>query len=161
MKNKKILLLILFLSTLFSVKITSVYAKDCTDIRYSPPMPQVYGYWQTKPTDRLKTSAPTCTGPNAQVWFGKLNYWSEWTILIFADLYEDDEEPNPDDLVKGYTLYFVETGYLDRVEVVTHDYGNIESEGDQGCELFLRFHSGGRQGRTTPANLFTYKICMV
>ncbi len=161
MKNKKMLFLVLFLSALFSIKITSVDAKDCTDIYYGPPMPQVYGYWQTKPSYELKTSAPTCTGPNAQVWFGKLNQWSESTNVIYAYLYEDDEEPNPDDLVKRYELHYIETGYMDYVRYHTYDTGNIESEGDQGCELYLKFQSGGRQGRTTPANLFTYQVCMV
>lgn len=160
MKNKKTFLLILFVGCLFLIKATSVEAKDCTDIYYGPPMPQVYGYWQTKPPYKLKTSAPTCTGPNAQVYFGKLNYWAETTNVIYAYLYEDDVDPNSDDLVKKYELYYNQTGYMDYVRMYIFDEGNIESEGDQGCELYLKFQSGGIRGKTTPANLFTYQVCM-
>ena len=154
---KKIIICAFFLTT---AKVVS--AKTCTDIYYSPPMPALYGYSRTD-TYKLQTSASACKGSNTQVYFGRLEYWTAQGNVgqIFVDLMEEDPEGNDNEKVKSYNLQYYPDGYLNNVVVTTHITGNIDSEGDQTCELYLRMNASGYQGQTIQANLFTYYLCMI
>lgn len=147
-----ILLLILFLG------IENVHAQYCKGVLMSPPMPQIYGYYEAGPYS-LHTDASACKGSNTGVYYSAYNQW-EQTGQVFADLYEIDPPGNDDEHVKLYTLSFYPDGFLSQIEVTTYITGNIDSSGDQTCELSLRMKSSGIPGGTTPANIFTFNVCM-
>lgn len=157
---KKIKIIITLIIICFCMNIVRVDAKTCTGINYAPPMPEVYGRMNTK-VYKLTTASTQCKGSNTEVWFDDMTQWLDGDNAIYVDLYEDDpKEYEPDELVKKYLLHYAYDGYIADILIENITLGNIDSAGDQTCELYLSMYSSGTPNNTTPDRLFTYQICM-
>lgn len=67
-------------------------------------------------------------------------------------MYEDDEDPNADDLVKTYYWRFYGTKLMGIVDkVVTNDSGNIDSAGDNQAELYITLSVSAKSGDPSTA----------
>lgn len=89
------------------------------------------------------------------------NFASDSNRILWIDLYEDDVEPNADDLVKTYKGTF-KGRRLDTIvlyEVV--EQGNIDSAGDPDVELYLSIllnKVSGDKSLPTSTPLFEYNM---
>ena len=75
-------------------------------------------------------------------------------------MYEEDPPGNDDEHVKSYVGFITNRTITSLSLMATHVRGNIDSAGDQKCELYLKFGSSGQYGLTIEKSLFNYKICM-
>ena len=67
-------------------------------------------------------------------------------------MYEDDEDPNADDLVKTYYWSFYGTRLIGIVDkIVTNDSGNIDSSGDNQVELYITLSVSAKKGDPSTA----------
>ena len=78
-------------------------------------------------------------------------------------LYEDDPPSSePDELVKKYLFRVINRVITDAYLLNTFTPGNIDSTGDQTCELYLQI--GGLTGQCCnipmQKTVFDYNICM-
>lgn len=71
-------------------------------------------------------------------------------------LYEDDEDPNADDLVKTYKWKFYGTKLRGIVDsVTTNKSGNIDSAGDNQAELYITLSVSHKSG---DPSTYTYNL---
>ncbi|MCI9434921.1 MAG: hypothetical protein HFI86_06605 [Bacilli bacterium] len=149
----------------FFLKNTNVSARDCEVGLQAPNIPQAYDYKNGNLVS-LKTSADSCYGSNTAVYFhnfGSLpaSYADKIGTVLYGDLMEEDPGDNPDEKVKEYRGYFNGRVLTDINLSRTVTPGIIDSQGDQTCELYMRFSiSGVPGGPAIPAGLFYYNICM-
>lgn len=155
---------LIFLLTLIVFGIKNVEAKTCTEIYAAPHIFEVAPDVATRPYS-LTTAENTCKGYNTEVWFSSIKTMPDsWTYSsgnLYMNLFEEDPpDYKPDEYVKEYVGY-VTNRTITSIElnrIMT--YGNIDSEGDQNCELYLEFGSSGFFGRSIEKSLFNYQICM-
>lgn len=91
-----------------------------------------------------ENSSKTVTGPNTTVIYSGFapladRYDDADGRTLTIKLFEADQYPNEDDLVKTYTWTF-EKRDLAKVSYVVNDPGNIDSAGDPTAELYLSFY---------------------
>lgn len=164
MKRNIFIFFVALYSTLF-IGIVNTMAKECSYGLQAPEIPQPYNTNKGH-TVVLKTSASACKGINTEVWFSKFGTLPSWYVpsngtIIHADLMEDDPPGNDDELVKYYIGYFSGRTLVDFKLSKIFIEGNIDSEGDQTCELYMNFMiSGTQNGKPIPQGLFYYDICM-
>lgn len=157
---------ILYLIACSFALISCVYARDCA---YGLPSPKLYdnGWWTKGQTVKLKTTASSCLAKNISVYFDLGNYYFQLPRNVFVEgiLMEDDEDPNEDDPVKRYYgsteagvwgMNWTMDGILDN--------GNIDSAGDQTCELYMKFRLtdviAENPSEYYPDDAFRYTICI-
>ena len=159
----------LFFAALLTLFLTfvgtyDVSAKSCTKIKAIPHMYQVAPEKTTLPSDPLTTSENTCKGTNTEVWFSSIksmpDNWNYATGTIHIKLYEEDPPGNPDELVKTYYGSVVNKTITSITLSSVDTPGNIDSVGDQTCELYLQFYSSGKYGASIEKSLFNRQICM-
>lgn len=162
--RKYVLLTFLFLTTLFLFGAEKVDAKTCTGYKPAPYMYEVSPEVKVIP-ESLQTADNVCKGSNTEVWFSAFRSlpasYPYQDGAIHVRLWEDDPDGNEDEQVK----YYIGTFYN---KVVTEFWlndtfitGNIDSVGDQTCELYLEFVISGRCcNYPVRATLFDYNICM-
>lgn len=164
MKKNIGIIFILILTIVFG-NVQKVSAKTCSGNLYAPQIGQVI------PTNKgqtvaLTTTAIACKGSNTEVWysnFGSLptSYTPSSGTVVYGSLYEEDPPGNPDELVKTYTGRFSGRVLTDFTLQLINTPGNIDSEGDQTCELYMTFYISGTYGGTAiPERLFDYNMCM-
>lgn len=162
MKNMAIITII---TCLVLISVNEVQAKTCTDYQPAPYMyevaPDVKG-----PTFDLTTEADACKGSNTEVWFrGYRAFPSNYEIqdgAIHVRLWEEDPEGNDDEQVKYYMGTFYNKVITEFRLLNTFITGNIDSAGDQKCELYLTFAISGLKCCYVEfkASVFDYNICM-
>ncbi len=161
--KKAVFSVALFLTSMFVFGIENVEAKQCTGIYAAPHLYQVTPY-KVSPTYDLYTSYSSCQGVNTEVWFTNIqtlpNSWTFASGNIYIDLYEEDPPGNDDEHVKSYVGFITNRTITSLSLMATHVRGNIDSAGDQKCELYLKFGSSGQYGLTIEKSLFNYQICM-
>lgn len=158
---KKKIIFVLFIALFF---VTKVNAK----CEYGIPSPAIplNGAWIGYPELHYKftTSASSCLAKNMRVYFtmGSVSPpSSKW--YIEAMLMEYDVDPNEDDPVKLYTGQLHAEGYVEWDEnVETLDNGNLDSAGDQTCELYMKFRLDPpiNPNGYLAADTFGYTICV-
>ena len=141
-----------------------VYAQECSGWQGNPYMYQVAPY-VNGPTFKLKTEASACKGSNTAVYFGAFRSLPDsYQInnpVIWVDLFEEDPPGNADEKVKSYAVRYFNRVISDVVITDVYETGNIDSEGDQTCELYLSFViSGNCCNIPFQATIFDYNICM-
>ncbi|MDD2377709.1 MAG: hypothetical protein PHD10_02750 [Bacilli bacterium] len=154
-----------FLVGIFLISVENVQAKTCSGQKPAPYMYEV-SPWVNGPIFPLTTAASACKGSNTEVWFNAFRSLPADTTVadgvIYVALWEDDPPGNDDERVKAYYGLFynrvVTDFYLDYTSIT----GNIDSEGDQTCELYLVFEGITGECCNIPvrATLFDYNICM-
>lgn len=161
---KKILLSLFILGTIcFGVK--TVSARECEYGLQAPELPQGYAFNRGH-LAKLKTTASACKGTNTAVYFSNFKSLPSWFVptggtIVNALLNEEDPpEYKPDELVKKYAGLFTGRTLTEFVLLNTVTPGNIDSEGDQTCELYMTFNIAGNGTRPVPQGLFSYSICM-
>ncbi|MBR3523980.1 MAG: hypothetical protein IKN87_04815 [Bacilli bacterium] len=164
MKKMPLLIVGLYIA-LFCFKI-NVNAADCAYGLQAPQIPQGYAY-NSGDLVHLHTSYSACKGVNTAVYFGgfgSLPNWFEPTpnTVVHGDLMEwDPQEYAPNETVKHYYGTFTGRTLTNFYLSSTVTPGNIDSEGDQTCELYMDFSISGFNGGTPiPQGLFYYGICM-
>ena len=141
----------------------SVEAKQCTGYKAAPYMYEVSPQTNTS-VYKLKTAANVCKGSNTEVYFRGFRAapasfpTDEITVHIY--LKEDDPDGNQDENVKRYQG----VGRNRTISTISYwvlNDGNIDSQGDQTCELYLQMCTSGYCcNREVRASLFDYQICM-
>ncbi len=159
---KKIMFIII--CVFFLVPFGNAEARDCA---YGMPSPPIYynGNWAYGQISYLKTSASACRAENMSVYFDDAagSYFANIGFTLDAYLMEHDEYPNDHDLAKLY--YGTNTGYdlmqwglIDKIE------GNLDSEGDQTCELYMKFRLREPLAQNNveyfPDDMFRYTVCV-
>lgn len=166
MKFKKVFLSLAIMLGGFLLFNNNVYAKECTDVYYSP---EFYHQWPIIRTNKynLHTASNVCRGDNTEVWFTNHNAWpfnsSDGTgsgRAVYVELYEEDPPGNDDEYVKHYSIAYGYDDYFYTIYTNTITSGNIDSVGDQQCELYLNFYGSGSMWHVVPQSILTYKICM-
>lgn len=164
--RKKFIIIGIFAIGLFFSGSFNVYARECTWGLQAPQIPQ--GYAENKGNVvNLKTTASACKGVNTAVYFSKFGSLPNWYTpssgtIVHGYLMEDDPPAyEPDERVKYYIGFFTGRVLTDFQLNKTITPGNIDSEGDQTCELYMNFSISGTTGGTPiPQGLFYYGICM-
>lgn len=131
--------LLVILLSIFLVP--SANAAQTTGYRNNPSMQLLIPV--KTPVYSLTTSKDTIRGENCFVYFAnRTNLPSVFAYsnnrILEATLYEADEAPNADDVVKVYTYKF-KGRKMDGVSWTNPDPGNIDSSGDKTGELYLQF----------------------
>lgn len=167
--KKKLIVINFFICSFFLIGIFKVEAKECAYGLQAPAIPQSYAS-VTGPVHRLYTSENTCKGVNTEVWFSNFGTLPNWYVpntgtIIHAYLKEKDSAGNDPEIVKYYVGFFEGRVLTDFALQKTITSGNIEAEGDQGCELYMDFSisrtSADPTGlRVIPDKLFYYTMCM-
>lgn len=159
---KKIVFIII--CVLFLIPFGEVEARDCA---YGMPSPPIYynGNWAYGQINSLKTSASSCLADNMSVYFNDEagSYFSTIGFTLEAYLMEHDEAPNEDDKAKLY--YGVNTGYdLMKWSVIQVFGGNLDSAGDQTCELYVKFRLKEPLAQNNfqylEEDMFRYTVCV-
>jgi len=164
MKKNMGLLIALVLTISFG-EVQEVSAKTCSGNLYAPQIGQVVATNKGQ-TINLTTTASACKGSNTEVWYSNLGslptiYIPSSGTVVYGSLYEEDPPGNPDELVKSYIGWFSGRVLTDFTLQTTNTPGNIDSEGDQTCELYMTFYISGTYGGTAiPERLFDYNMCM-
>lgn len=161
----KKMLLPLFIFSIFCFGFTTVSARECKYGLQAPQLPQGYAFNKGHLV-KLKTTASACKGTNTAVYFSNFGSLPSWFVptggtIVNADLNEEDPaEYKPDELVKVYAGLFSGRVLTDFQLLRTVTPGNIDSEGDQTCELYMSFNIAGNGTQPVPQGLFYYSICM-
>lgn len=153
----------LFVISLLLFGFEPAEAKECTGYKAAPYMYQVSPLTNTS-IYKLKTAQNVCKGSNTEVYFRAFraapSSFPSDDITVRVSLKEDDPEGNTDETVKNYVLY----GWnrtISEISYTTVTAGNIDSQGDQTCELYLQMCTSGTCcNREVRATLFDYQICM-
>lgn len=162
---KKIMFILLCaISTIVISPLKKVSARECT---YGNPAPHLYfdKSWTYGQTFDLHTSASSCLAENIEVYFD-WNYEKIGNALVSVEAYlmEEDEDPNPDDFAKSYEGIIYKRWSYDSWERKEVQSGNLDSAGDQKCELYMKFRLTGTTFAQTsaylPSDLFRYTICV-
>lgn len=139
-----------------------VEARTC---EYGLPSPPIYynGSWAYGQTIKLKTSASSCLAKNMSVYFSTGNYIANMGFHLDGYLMEEDYNGNAHDLAKVYLGY--NTGYdLMNWSVVRAVDDNLDSAGDQTCELYMKFRLTEPIAQNNfeyfSSDMFRYTICM-
>lgn len=126
-----------------AIPFKNVYAKHC---EYGMPTPPIYynGSWSKGQTIKYTTTASSCRAENISVYFSDGAYLPLSKIEIEAWLMEDDVDPNEDDVAKKYsgtntTIKDEEPVYDWTWNVDYVSSSNLDSAGDQVCELYVKF----------------------
>lgn len=164
MKKMSLLIVGLYIA-LFCFK-SSVNAADCAYGLQAPQIPQGYAT-NSGNVVNLYTSYSACKGVNTAVYFGSFGSLPNWYVpdsntVVHGYLMEDDPPASePDETVKHYYGTFTGRTLTNFYLAATITSGNIDSEGDQKCELYMDFSISGFNGGTPiPQGLFYYSICM-
>ncbi len=157
--KKLIISLIMFLSF-----VTFANAKECVNGLPSPPI-YYNGNWAFGQTIKLKTTASSCLATNTSVYFEQFgDYLPGFGFYAEAMLMEDDEHPNEDDPVKLYYGHSSGTSGWSWSKPEILDYGNLDSAGDQTCELYVKFRVHPKLASNNveyfKQGLIRYTICM-
>ncbi len=141
-----------------------VFAQNCSGWQGNPYMYQVSPDVKS-PTFKLKTEASACKGANTAVYFGAFrslpDSYQIHNPVIWVDLYEEDPPGNADEHVKAYAVRYFNRVVSDVVITDVYETGNIDSEGDQTCELYLTFVISGECCYIPfQATIFDYNVCM-
>ncbi len=152
----------IFSIVVFLAFITFVNA-DCDYGNPSPPI-NYNGSWAYGKRVQLTTSASSCLAENAHVYFQRVgDYMPTFSFYIDAILMEDDEAPNEDDPVKSYYGHNDGNG-ISWYGPETLDNGNLDSVGDNVCELYVKFRItpklSGNNSQYFEDGLVRYTICM-
>ena len=164
--KKNIFLTSLFIFSFFFAGVMNTSARTCEYGLQAPQIPQ--GYAENKGhLVELQTSANVCKGSNTSVYFSSFGSLPSWYTpssgtIVHAYLVEDDPPSSePDERVKYYIGFFSGRVLTDFRLQVTITPGNIDSTGDQTCELYMLFSISGWTGEPAiPQGLFYYNICM-
>ena len=142
---------IMTLLTLTILGPTKVSAKQCSGYQFAPPITPVLSDYKG-PTYELQTAASSCIGNNTEVWFRNLTTIDAKYQYNYGEihmyLYEDDPPASePDEKVKYYQASVINR-VITRIDMHTQymTIQNIDSAGDQTCELYIRFSSSGESG---------------
>lgn len=167
MKKRLVYSLILVITCMF-IGLTNVSAKECTAHLQAPQIPQ-YPNWNIGHIVSLKTAANVCKGSNTEAWFSSFGTLPSWYTpggggVIWIELYEDDPAGNDDERVKEYVAH-LNGRVISSVEIYrTYITGNIDSQGDQTCELYIRTqisqNASGSIYTAIPQGMFNYRLCM-
>ncbi len=164
--KRKIGMMIFVVTLAFIIGTQNVEARNYSPYYQSPYMYQIYPIVQGDVAS-VKTSYNTCRSENSGVLFSGFKTLPSYYpysdgVLVHMNFYEDDPPASePDEHIKKYTAV-----YFDREisEVQISGYSgdrNIDSAGDQTCELYLTFYISGNQGGTPiTQSLFTYRMFM-
>ncbi|MDD2435563.1 MAG: hypothetical protein PHO63_04840 [Bacilli bacterium] len=162
--KKNVLFLCLFAFGLLFVGAQQVNA-TCSGGLQAPQIAQVVATNKGLTTS-LTTTASACKGSNTAVWFSNFGTLPNWYqpssgTIVHGHLWEDDPVGNPDERVKYYIGWFEGRVLTDFWLQETYITGNIDSEGDQTCELYMTFFISGTYGDPPiPQGLFYYNQCM-
>lgn len=164
--KKIVLVTTILLFITISIFPKTTHAKTCTNYQ-----PQPYFYQVapdvTTPVYHLQTASNVCQGTNTEVWFRAFRTFPESYGYLDAKfdvwLYEDDPaDSEPDELVKKYIFRVINRVITEAYLLDTPTPGNIDSTGDQTCELYLQI--GGLTGQCCyipmEKTVFDYNICM-
>lgn len=161
--KKRMPILLILIAVMFAMGIQKVEAKSCSGVQAAPHMFQVSPY-KKAPTFNLQTAQNVCKGSNTEVWFSGIKSLPDsWTYAsgnLWIDLFEEDPAGNDDEHVKSYIGWITNKTITSIVLDGTVTPGNIDSVGDQTCELYLRMVSSGQYGKSIEKSLFNYNICM-
>lgn len=155
---RKKLYIIIFLLTIISFKTNAMVCE------HGMPSPPIYynGKWAYGQKINFKTSASSCLAKNMYVYFSDGGYLSAFNFTVEAYLMESDLGSNPDDKAKKY--YGYNNGYnLMRWELKEKWDGNLDSAGDQTCELYMKFRIKdplADNNQYFDSDMFRYTICM-
>lgn len=164
--RKSALIVSMFIFSFFFVGVVNVSARTCEYGLQAPQIPQ--GYAENKGhLVELQTAASACKGSNTSVYFSSFGSLPSWYTpssgtIVHGYLTEDDPPAyEPDERVKYYIGFFSGRVLTDFQLNKTINSGNIDSEGDQTCELYMNFSISGITGEPAiPQGLFYYNICM-
>lgn len=160
--KKVIFIVFCTICTLVLSPLKKVSARECA---YGIPSPKIYwnGNWAYGQTVKLKTSASSCLAANMSVYFDSGSYGANSTFNIEAYLMEEDQDPNEDDRAKYYIGYNNPYKYADIQWRPVESYpGNLDSAGDQTCELYMKFRIVESRQIIDyfDDDLFRYTICV-
>lgn len=139
-----------------------VEAMEC---KYGLPSPPIYynGNWAYGQTVKITTSASSCLAKNMSVYFDTGNSVYGMGFKFDGYLMEEDAPGNEHDLAKVYLGANSGSSGLSWSVIRAVD-GNLDSAGDQTCELYMKFRL------TKPLaynnfeyfddDMFRYTICM-
>lgn len=159
---KKILVFLLGI-ILGSILITEpVNAQTCHYGIPSPRLPR-NGAKVSDAVRELTTTASSCLATNMSVLFSNGAFLPIGILDIEASLMESDPPGNADEEVKRYTGKKVGGTLIEWTfdRIVTT--GNLDSAGDQKCELYLRVNLVSEDPYNTSyidADLFRYSMCI-
>lgn len=160
--KKNFILVIITLIIVFSLA-NKVEAKSC---EYGIPSPEILynGSWTYTPVRKFKTSANVCLAKNMSVYFTTGKYIDSDYFTIEAELMEEDpKEYKPDEMAKRYIGKNKGLSGLSWTVAKRND-ANLDSIGDQTCELYMRFRlsesSGQAQNGSFAPDMFRYTICV-
>lgn len=164
--KKLISIIILLAIGAFFLKSINVSARECKNGLQAPEIPQGGWIYNNGELVSLKTSADSCYGSNTAVYFhnfGSLpaSYADKIGTVLYGVLMEEDPGDDADERVKEYHGRFNGRVLTDIYLDSTITPGIIDSQGDQNCELYMKYSiSGVPGGKPIDAGLFYYNICM-
>ncbi len=155
---KKSIILMLFMCMFI---FTPMVEAEC---KYGYPSPEIStnGSWRRDDTITLNTTADSCYGSNAKVYFSAGSYLPMGRFYIHAVLYEEDVL-NADDKVKTYRGYNNGYNVISWELMEVNNSGKIDSDGDQTCELYMNFRIEDVENgpiRIMRLDLFKYSLCI-
>lgn len=136
-------------------------ARTC---REGIPSPPIYynGSWTYELVTPMTTTASSCKASNMYVYFSDGSWGSNHYIEFDAYLMESDPDGNEDEIAKEYygENYAASTDWT----LETTHSGNLDSAGDQVCELYMKFRVRNPKVSNNyqyyEADLFRYTICI-
>ena len=156
---KKIIFIMICMLTL--VPLQGVKARTCIYNLQSPPI-YYNGNWAYGKTYSFKTSASSCLAKNMFLYFKVGSSLYDMGFTIEAYLMENDADPNEDDKAKLY--YGRNHQYTTDWSLIETYEGNLDSAGDQTCELYMKFRLkeplAHNNTQYLNSNMFQYTICM-
>ncbi len=162
--KKSLVIMFLILTIVLGVK--NVCAKSSTGVINGPKL-TAGSFYSTEKYDLTSPSSSSVTGHmvSADIKY-KASLPSTFVAnnnrRLFSYLYEQDVYPNDDELARTYTCPFSGLKILS-CDVVTNDNGNLDSAGDSGVELYLKFLLMRIAGDPNSAtnSFFTYNISVL
>lgn len=157
---KKILILIIGI-LIAGGFINNVNAQECVYGLQSVSIPY-NGDWAETQVRSFKTSANVCLAKNMKVYFTTGSYISGSGYEIEAQLMESDPKKYyPDEMAKKYIGKNTGLDVMKWSRVETNN-ANLDSVGDQTCELYMRFRTTtfiAQNGYFEP-DMFRFTICV-
>lgn len=156
---KKILITIMMVLSVFTMKVN---AQECVYGLQSPNLPYP-PKWVKGRVYNITTSKSSCRGDQTAVYFDSGDYFpfTSASFYVEARLVEDDPAAyEPDEEVKRYEGYISAYHGVEWILTNTYVKGNIDSSGDQTCELYMKFKQTDNYNQPLEDNLFRYTMCM-